>query len=192
MPSLYLLRHGLTAANLEDRFAGRGDEPLLPEGAEQLRGVAASLAGAGIAAICCGPLARTVQSAEVVAEIVAAPIKVVAELNEIRIPHWDGLSKSEIRQRFGEEYPTWLASPERFQAAGCETLAQVQARAVAAVARLCREHAGADLLLISHLIVLRILLLHGRQLPLADFRSLKIANGQVIVENTDAFVRHGR
>lgn len=182
MPTLYLLRHGLTAANLEDRFAGRGDEPLLPAGAAQLRAVAATLPAAEIAAICCGPLARTVQSAAVVAEIVQAPVKIVEELDEIRIPHWDGLSKTEIRQRFGEEYPTWLATPERFQAAGCETLVQVQHRAVSAVERLGQAYPGRSLLIISHLIVLRTLALHYRQLPLADFRSIKIANSQVIAE----------
>ncbi len=180
MPTLYLLRHGLTAANLEDRFAGRTDEPLLPEGAAQLRSAAASLATADIAAICCGPLARTVQSATVAAEILKAPVKIIEELNEIRIPHWDGLSKTEIRQRFGDQYPTWLETPDNFQVAGCETLSQVQQRAVSAAERLGREHPGRNILIISHLIVLRTLILHYRQLPLAAFRSIKIANSQVV------------
>jgi broad specificity phosphatase PhoE len=175
--TIILARHGATGANLENRFAGRSDEPLHRQGVEQLLALAAGLRDLPLSGgIVCGPLARTRQSAEIVSRELGVPFRVEECFTEIAIPHWDGLTKEEIRQRFGPEYPTWLDDPAGFALPGCETLAQVQARAVAGIEQLFKEQHGRTLLLISHLIVLRCLVLHYLGLPLGDFRTIKIDN----------------
>jgi broad specificity phosphatase PhoE len=175
--TIILARHGATGANLEDRFAGRSDEPLHQKGIKQLLTVAAGLQQTRLSGgIVCGPLARTRQSAELVGRELGVPVRVEECFNEIAIPHWDGLAKDEIRQRFGPEYPTWLEDPAGFALPGCETLAQVRNRAVAGLERLFTELRGRTTLVISHLIVIRCLILHYRGLPLGDFRSIKIDN----------------
>ena len=176
---LNLLRHGTTAANLEKRFAGRTDEPLHADGAKQIQTVADGLRDARITAIYSGPLRRTRQTAEILHARLAAPVHVAAAFNEIAIPHWDGLSKTEIRARFGPEYPTWLARPADFHCPGCETLAMVRDRAVAGVTRILENHPGERVVLVSHLIVLRCLVLHYLGRELEDFRKLTINNGEV-------------
>jgi len=178
--TIYLIRHGITAANQEDRFAGRTDEPLHPEGEAQARAVAERLGGAGIAVVVAGPLVRIQQTARLIADQLGVMVATQPALNEIAIPHWDGLTKVEIRQRFGPEYPTWLDTPEQFRVAGCETIADVQQRVVAAVAGLAGEFADRVVLVVSHLIPLRALLLHHLGLPISAFRSIKIANAQLV------------
>lgn len=177
--TIYLIRHGLTAANKNDVFAGRTQEPLHPEGEAQLAEVGRVLAGLGIGMIFCGPLARTRQSAEIVGDLLCVEVTADEALNEISIPHWDGLTKEAIRAKFGEEYPTWLADPAGFCVEGCETIAEVQGRAVACVEALFREYCGQSLLVVSHLIVVRALLLHYLARPIADFRAIKVSNAQV-------------
>lgn len=178
--TIYLIRHGITAANKEDRFAGRTDEPLHPEGEAQALLVAERLRGAEVAAVVAGPLARTRQTAWNIAEQLGVEMVTLAALNEIAISHWDGLTKGEIRARFGTEYPTWLEAPEKFQVTGCETIADVQQRVVPAVAALAQEYAGRAVLVVSHLIPLRALLLHHLGLPISAFRSIKVANAQLV------------
>ncbi|OGR02281.1 MAG: hypothetical protein A2520_08855 [Deltaproteobacteria bacterium RIFOXYD12_FULL_53_23] len=177
--TIYLIRHGLTAANKNDVFAGRTLEPLHPEGVTQIEEVGKKLAGYGIKKIFCGPLTRTQQSARIVGELLAAPVETKEALTEISIPHWDGLTKETIRARFGSEYPVWLTDPSGFHLPGCETIAEVQNRAVACLETILREYPGQNLLVISHLIVVRSLLLHYLARPLADFRAIKIGNAQV-------------
>jgi broad specificity phosphatase PhoE len=177
--TVYLIRHGLTAANKDDVFAGRTQEPLHPEGVAQLGEVGRMLAGRGIGRIFCGPLARTRQSAGVVGELLCVPVEADEALTEISIPHWDGLTKEAIRARFGFEYPAWLADPAGFYVEGCETIAEVQRRAVACLEALFREYPGQNLLVVSHLIVVRTLLLHYLARPVADFRAIKVGNAQV-------------
>ena len=180
MSTIYLVRHGITPANKENRFAGRTDEHLHAEGIEQIRHVGEKLRNENISAIYCGPAKRTVQSSEILASLLNVPFTHLFELNEINIPHWDGLTKDEIRQKFNSQYPTWLGSPQSFNLPGCETLEQVQKRAVAGVTRLLAEHKPGNLLLVSHLIVLRCLVLYFQKLRLKDFRSVKIDNGTIL------------
>ena len=183
---IYLTRHGVTAANKENIFAGRTTEPLHSEGVAQLMAVGRILARqGGIKKIFCGPLPRTRQSAELAATLLTTQgtIPVVSKegLNEIYIPHWDGLSKEEIRKRFGPEYPLWLEDPAGFTVPGCETIGQVQARAVACLEEIFQSCAGEKVLVVSHLIVIRSLLLHYLAKPLADFRAIKVDNAQLVM-----------
>jgi len=184
--TLYLLRHGTTAANLEDRFAGRSGEALHPEGEEQIRRVGAGLRGRPVSCVYCSPLPRTVQSAEILGGMLDVRVMAEPGLNEIEIPHWDGLTKETIRERFGAQYPTWLQTPHLFRVAGCETIGLVRERAVRAVERIMADHAGEALLVVSHLIVLRALLLHYQGMAISDFRSIKVANGEVFRVSRDA------
>jgi len=177
--TVYLIRHGLTAANKDDVFAGRTMEPLHPEGVAHLAEVGRMLAGRGIGRIFCGPLARTSQSAAIVGELLDVPVEANEALTEIKVLHWDGLTKEVIRARFGSEYPTWLDDPAGFYVPGCETIAEVQGRAVSCLETLFREYPGQNLLVVSHLIVVRALLLHYLARPIADFRAIKVGNAQV-------------
>ncbi|MEW6219148.1 MAG: histidine phosphatase family protein [Thermodesulfobacteriota bacterium] len=179
--TLFLVRHGVTAANQEDRFAGRSGEPLHPDGIRQMRSLGDRLQGLGLAAIHSGPLPRTRESATILGQALGLPVHTEAGFNEMAIPHWDSLAKDEIRRRFGDQYPVWKATPHRFQAPGCETLAAVQARAVQAAEALADRYPGQAALVVSHLIVLRCLILHYQGLPLDDFRAIRCDNSAVWV-----------
>ena len=177
--NILLARHGKTLANLENRFAGRSNEPLHRDGEEQLAEVAASLKDQTLTAIYAGPLPRTTQSAEIISKATGSPIHYREAFNEIDLPHWDGLTKQEITDRFGPQYPTWLSTPQDFEVAGCETLSQVQKRAVAETERLFADHKTETVLVVTHLIVVRCLVLHYRQQSISEFRSINIDNASL-------------
>ena len=177
---LYLIRHGLTRANRENRFAGRSAEGLCPEGISRLEELGNELRPLGLEYIFSGPLLRTVQSAEIISRFCAVEVKICQELSEICLPHWDGLTKDEIRRKYGRQYPTWLEDPAGFEVPGCETLADVQQRAVALAEQTVHDYPGKNILLVTHLIVGRCLVLYDQGLGLEQFRSIKIANGQLV------------
>jgi broad specificity phosphatase PhoE len=178
--TLYLIRHGATGANLENRFAGRSPEPLHPTGIKQIKKVGTELESCKIKRIFCAPLSRTRQTAEILQNKLNIPVTVSDGLTEINIPHWDGLTKQEIREKFGAEYPTWLNSPEFFALPGCETLAEVQERSRQALITIVTAEPAGNLLIVSHLIVIRCLVLYFKDMALQDFRTVKIDNGSVV------------
>ncbi len=177
MPNtIYLIRHGVTLANKEKRFAGRSAEPLHGDGVNQISELAQRLKGKGISRIVTGPLPRTNQSGEIIGGILDLEVENDDGFNEIFLPHWDGLTKTEIRNRFGDQYPTWLNDPSGFKVTGCETIHDVQKRTVLATEQLFAS-AAKPILVVTHLIVARALVLHYRKQTIAEFRSITINNG---------------
>lgn len=186
-PHLYLVRHGKTVANAENKFAGRTNESLSEQGRRQVGDLRADLQDLQIRAIYAGPLLRTMQTAEIIANQ-TIPVYKTQGLIDIDLPHWQGLTKAEIRKNFGDEYPTWLATPEQFHVKGCENLHQVQVRAVQQVCDIMKRHPSDTILLVTHLIVARCLILHQTHQLMADFREIKVANGEVVTLQTDSFL----
>ena len=178
--TLFLVRHGITGANLTNRFAGRTPEPLHPAGIKQMHKLGTDLQSCNISRIFSGPLPRTRQSAALLQKYLNTPVTISDALTEINIPHWNGLSKQKIRAAFGDEYSTWLKSPEQFALPGCETLAEVRDRGIRALEGFADAEAGGNLLIVSHLIVIRCLVLSCRNMALQEFRTLKIDNGSVV------------
>jgi len=176
---VYFVRHGITAANLENRFAGRTDEPLHADGIAQMEQLGQRFRQHDIARIVTGPLPRTIESAAIIGRILCVPVTVNESFNDILISHWNGLTKEEITNRFGPEYPGWLSHPERFSVTGCETLVDVQQRTVRAMEKILAAESGQNTLIVSHLIVLRCLVLYYADMGLSAFRSVKISNGAI-------------
>lgn len=179
MSVIYLVRHGITPANKENRFAGRTEEPLHKDGIAQIRKLALSLTDHAISRIISSPIRRTKQTADILAATLQTVVTIDNGLTEMFIPHWDGLTKDEIRNQFGPQYPTWLEKPHEFSLPGCETLAAVQKRAVRSAEKLFKELNSENILVVSHLIVLRCLFLYYSNKPLCDFRSIAFPNGKV-------------
>ena len=178
--TLYLIRHGTTPANLTNRFAGRSAEPLHPAGIKQMEELGSKLQSSSIRHIYSGPLPRTRQSAAILQKYLNSPVTVSHALTEINIPHWDGRTKDEIRAAFDDEYPTWLKSPAQFALPGCETLAEVQTRSSRALEGFVNDEPAGNMLIVSHLIVIRCLVLYFKDMGLKDFRKIKVDNGSVI------------
>lgn len=176
--AIYLARHGKTRANKENRFAGRTEEPLHPEGIEEINRVAEKVRQLDLDFICSGPSLRTIQSAEIIARNCGLSFKVEPGLHDIRLPHWEGLTKDEIRGKYGPEYPTWLESPASFKPDQGETLFDVKNRAVSALQ--AARQSGSRILLVTHLIVARCLVLHQEGRPINDFRSVKVGSGEIL------------
>ncbi|RMG44957.1 MAG: histidine phosphatase family protein [Candidatus Dadabacteria bacterium] len=106
---LILARHGNTFSSGEKvlRVGSRTDLPLVKEGQEQARRVAQYLLENNMlpTMICCGPLKRTVQFAEIISESLKGQftLHVDSRLNEIDYGCWEGLTNEEIIERFGRK-----------------------------------------------------------------------------------------
>lgn len=155
---LYLVRHGATAFTAENRFAGSSGVDLSEEGRAQVARLAERLAGHHIAAVYTSPLARTVQTAEILAR--PHGLEAVREdgLREISHGHWEGLTRSEVEERFQEEYASWEADPFTVAPAGGESGLAVLARALPVIRRIAVAHEGETALVVAHKATLRIVL----------------------------------
>ncbi|MFF9280344.1 bifunctional RNase H/acid phosphatase [Streptomyces griseosporeus] len=148
-----LLRHGETPLTPQKRFSGSGgtDPSLSDIGREQAERVAAALARRGtIQHIVSSPLARTRETAGIVAARLGLEVTVEDGLRETDFGAWEGLTFGEVRERYPDDLNAWLASPEAAPTGGGESFAQTATRIAAARDKLVAAHAGRTVLLVTH------------------------------------------
>jgi ribonuclease H / adenosylcobalamin/alpha-ribazole phosphatase len=154
---LILLRHGQTALSVDRRYSGRGNPPLTETGLRQATAAAGRLATHGVTAIVTSPLTRARQTADAVASTTGAPVTELADLTETDFGNWEGLTFGEARAKDPELHAAWLTDPS-VPTPGGESFDQVHTRVVAAKDQVLRQHAGATVVLVSHVTPIKTLL----------------------------------
>ncbi|MFI5979150.1 bifunctional RNase H/acid phosphatase [Streptomyces sp. NPDC051452] len=148
-----LLRHGETPLTPQKRFSGSGGtDPSLSEvGREQARRVAEALARRGtVQAVVASPLARTRETAAIVAARLNLGVTVEEGLRETDFGAWEGLTFGEVRERHPDDLNAWLADPEARPTGGGESFAETATRIAATRDRLVAAYAGRTVLLVTH------------------------------------------
>lgn len=160
MTQIILVRHGQTEWNRVERFRGRADVLLNQTGLAQ-----AELTGRRIAAewqpsaIYAGPLSRTLRTAEAIGRCCHLPVEVEQRLVDIDYGEWQGLTPDEVRGRWPEALSAWYETPHIARIPNGETLDQLRTRAMSAVNDLVARHLDQTIVLVSHTVVNRIILL---------------------------------
>ncbi|MGW7258524.1 bifunctional RNase H/acid phosphatase [Streptomyces sp. NPDC054834] len=148
-----LLRHGETPLTPQKRFSGSGgtDPSLSDVGREQAQRVAAALARRGtIQAIVASPLARTRETAGIVAARLGLEVTIDDGLRETDFGAWEGLTFGEVRERYPDDLNTWLADPAAEPTGGGESFAATAARIAVTRDKLVAAYAGRTVLLVTH------------------------------------------
>ena len=151
-----LLRHGQTPMSVQQRYAGRSDAPLTDAGVHQAAAAAKRLASSGIAVIMTSPLLRTVQTAQEVAAVTGAAVITDDGFRETDFGAWEGLTFTEVRERWPAELATWLADPAVAPPGG-ESFTDVSARVITALHRVLAGRAGQTVLIVSHVTPIKML-----------------------------------
>src|SRR3954471_7990952 len=100
MTTILLARHGETDWNLQRRVQGHSDTPLNETGRAQALALAETLDGAELDAIYASDLERAYDTAQFVAQRKGLPVTPLPELRERNFGTWEGLTDSEILERF--------------------------------------------------------------------------------------------
>ncbi|MFK0167899.1 bifunctional RNase H/acid phosphatase [Streptomyces sp. NPDC090306] len=148
-----LLRHGETPLTPQKRFSGSGgtDPSLSGTGREQAERAAKALAERGtVQAVVASPLARTRETAAIVAGRLGLDVVIEEGLRETDFGAWEGLTFAEARERHPADLDAWLASPDVAPTGGGESFTEVAARVEEARERLVRTYAGRTVLLVTH------------------------------------------
>ena len=161
MKTIYLLRHGALAETLRGCFVGQIDPPLAPAGRRQAAELGRVLRALRVEAIHCSDLARSRQSAALIAADSGIRIEAHRALREIALGDWEGLSRRAVAARFPEAYAARGADIVNYRVPGGESFADCRRRVLdawrAIVARDAERivvvgHAGANRALLCELL----------------------------------------
>jgi ribonuclease H / adenosylcobalamin/alpha-ribazole phosphatase len=135
--------------SVQRQYSGRSDAPLTAAGVQQAAAAAKRLAGAGIDVIITSPLLRAVQTAQEVASVTGAPVVTDDGFRETDFGAWEGLTFTEVRERWPEEMANWMADPQVAPPGG-ESFSDVSVRVTGALHRVLAAREGQRVLIVSH------------------------------------------
>ncbi len=173
---IYLIRHGLIRSNREKIYAGWSDESLLPEAIPDTLEVGEKLKDFGIERIFSSPIQRAVQTAEILSKPLKTPIEIEEDLKEMKLGPWEGLSEKEVAQRFPSEWKIWNTRPSSLKMPGRETLKDIQSRALSAIHQISHGKESFSVLAVTHVALIRLLIIHHNRLTADDYRKIEIPN----------------
>jgi probable phosphoglycerate mutase len=177
--TILLARHGETDWNRDNRFQGHADPPLNETGRMQAAELAATLASQELVAVYSSPLQRALETARVVAAARGLDPVPVDALREVDVGSWQGLTRTEIEERFPEQFARWLDYEQGW--ADGESYQEMGERVVTALLELAAAHEGERVLAVSHGGPIRAAFAFADGTSYADARRLGPTIGNVFV-----------
>ncbi len=177
--TVFVLRHGQTAYNAEQRIQGHLDLPLNDTGRWQAERLADALQHETIDAVYSSDLQRALQTAEPLARRRGLAVQRDAGLRERAFGGFEGLSFDEIDARWPDDAARWRRRDADFGPAGGETLRDFAQRCVATALALAARHRGGTIALVAHGGVLDCLYRAATGAPLHAPRAWQVANATV-------------
>lgn len=102
---LYLIRHGQTTGDVEDRFGGDYDDHLTDEGKSQSKVLADKLKNKNIEIIFSSPRIRAEETARILADTLKIPLQTVENIRERNAYGiLTGMVKSEAKTKYPKEF----------------------------------------------------------------------------------------
>lgn len=157
MTTLLLIRHGESAANRADVFAGNYDAELLPHGFLQARCSAKYIKeNFNVTKVFASDLHRAYHTGKCVAEEFGLGVTKSAKLREIDAGEWDGVSFEEIYKRWPGEFTVWMNDLARGYCPGGETVHELGERVFGELGRIARENEGETIVIATHATPVRV------------------------------------
>lgn len=186
MATVLLIRHGRTSANAAGLLAGWSPGVFLDEvGTDQVRELAAHLAGIELKGIVSSPLDRTLETSQELARTLATEgrdvsIRIDERIGECHYGDWTGKALSELSEH--ELWPAVQAHPASVRFPGGESLLDMQHRAVSCIRELNNDFGPeATYAVVSHGDVIKAILADALGMHLDHFQRIQIAPASVSV-----------
>ena len=102
---IFLVRHGESTSDVEDRYGGHYDDHLTGKGKRQAQKTVQKLANSGIEVIFSSPFHRARETSEILSKELKCHVKIVDDIKERnRYAHLTGMKKSEAAKKHPEHF----------------------------------------------------------------------------------------
>lgn len=174
---IYLVRHGQVVNHHEFRYNGHYDVDITDEGVSQMNRLSDFLAendhGEKVEAVYSSDLQRSVKGAEIIGARLGVEPVLTADLREINLGRWDGLTREEGASRFPDEAHITFQDLATTRITGGENFEDVRARALPAFEGIVKKHSGSSVVIVAHGGVNRVILCHVMGLDYKNFFTME-------------------
>ena len=186
---IYLIRHGQTTGDIENRYGGSYDDHLSDEGEMQAHKLAEKLANSGIQIILCSPLIRAQETTKIVNTKLNCEIKAVENLKE---RNQNAILSGMTRDEANKKYPELveLVKDYRNTIVGAESYEDFAVRIKKAFMEISNSSGYSTLGIVTHGGPIRVIfreILEDREIDIADcaYAIIEVENNKFKVEKLD-------
>ena len=148
--NLYLVRHGASTWNEQNRIQGSKNPPLSPLGQRQAERLAARLKAEKISLIYASDLLRSKRTAQIIQKVLRVPLRYEKGLREINLGVWEGKTPDEVDRAYPQRYQKWRKTPSRVRIPGAEPVRIFRRRVLATFKTLLSHVPEGNLLVVCH------------------------------------------
>jgi probable phosphoglycerate mutase len=177
--TLIVIRHGETAWNREKRMQGATDTLLSDVGRVQAHALGRRLAGRGFVALYSSDLSRAWDTARAIAEHTGREVVADPRLQERRFGIFEGLTGEEIVARYPEEHARFASRGPDYAVPGGESARNFTQRCVGCLAEIADRHHGAEVVVVTHGLVLDSLYRAAHGLDHGERRPVPLINASL-------------
>lgn len=163
---VYLIRHGQVAGHEEKRYNGHADVPLTPEGEAQFGLLQLRLKKKEFTAVYSSDLSRCQLGARLLAASHDLEVQCAAQLRELNIGAWEGMTWADIQREYPQEWQARLDDIVNYRVPQGESLADLAARVRPAIREIVASHRGEEVVIVAHGGTNRVILLDAIGAPL--------------------------
>lgn len=180
---IYLVRHGETDWNLENKIQGQTDTHLNENGRRQAQELAEkiSLELCGIGSIYTSKKVRALETARIIGDKLSITPVVQQGLEEICLGKWEGYTWKQVREVFSEEYQNWHQNRRYQIPPEGESYQQLLNRLLPALDDIVKKEKR-DILVVTHSAVIMTLMSYIYDTPFEDMAKNYKTGNAVIVE----------
>jgi len=170
MLTIDLLRHGALQGGV--KYRGSLDDPLTPQGREDMNQVWRQLQGK-VTNIISSPLSRCAEPAQDWALQADIPCLLEPMVQELHYGEWEGLTAKEIEQQHPNMLQQWRSDPSLMTPPNGEPMASFSQRIQGFLQASIQQYDdGEHLLIVAHSGTVRMLLAHALHAPIISTRHL--------------------
>jgi broad specificity phosphatase PhoE len=163
---LYLIRHGTTTLNVQNRYRGRRDVPLDAQGWADAVEAARAMSDQHLAAVYAGPLRRTINTAQVIADECRIPdVRILHGLVNLDYGEWEGMTAEEAAMFDPAAFQRYTEDPRQAACPNGERLSDAQRRMLEAISLIGERHAGERVAAVTHAVMIRLVAAELLDLP---------------------------
>jgi probable phosphoglycerate mutase len=176
---LIVIRHGETEWNREKRMQGTTDTQLSDIGRAQAKALGLRLAKHGFDALYSSDLSRARDTARAIADQSGHSVVVDVRLQERRFGVFEGLTAAEIIARYPDEHARFASRDADYEVPGGECARKFTLRCLGCLAEIAGRHRGAEIVVVTHGLVLDSLYRVAHQLDHGAPRPVPLINASV-------------
>lgn len=187
MTRFYLVRHGQTYWNQENRMQGQFETDLTPLGVNQAKALGKHLQEIPFDQVYSSPLRRALETTKNILGERQIPTQKEDALKEILMGDWQGILIDDLKKEYPEEIDLFWNHPEKYRRETCETYEEVRIRAAQFMERVAAEHPGENILVVTHGALLKTLYTYLKYQQISDiaYAVHPLSTAVAIVEKRD-------